>query len=276
MRATARPNTAEKNRLTSTARAKSRSNDRTKRENRRGTRQRGRVERHAQTQPRGPTTRREKVRKHKTFFGWLVSDRPRVGRAAQRNGRRHSPLGSHRPSRFLSALLVSTGRATGHAHFLRLRSDLLRLDTTATRTRRRRAAASDRNRAKKKHVRPRVTLRIDRRPKPVLPFFRVSSLPIIRFSPLVVDRETTLLLGVICHCSCLGTAAAGCRRTTAPTTDNATAGSSPAEDGATNPRRRTALGARQMMARWPAGCCRDLACRGGCCFLCAAGLGDRQ
>jgi len=42
----------EKTRLTSTARAKSRSNDRTKRENRRGTRQRGRVERHAHTQPR--------------------------------------------------------------------------------------------------------------------------------------------------------------------------------------------------------------------------------
>ena len=39
-------------RLTSTARAKSRSNDRTKRENRGGTRQRGRVKRYAQTQPR--------------------------------------------------------------------------------------------------------------------------------------------------------------------------------------------------------------------------------
>ena len=39
-------------RLTPTARAKSRLNDRTKRENRGGTRQRGRVERYAQTQPR--------------------------------------------------------------------------------------------------------------------------------------------------------------------------------------------------------------------------------
>ena len=99
------------------------------------------------------------------------------------------------PSRVLSAL-VSTGRATGHAHFARLRSNLLRLDTTATRTRQ--AAASDRHRAKNKNVPPRVTVRIDRRPESVLPFFRVSSFSCIRFSP-PVDRKITLLLGVICH-----------------------------------------------------------------------------
>ena len=188
-----------------------------------------------------------------------------------RNGRRHSLLRRHLAVRVLSAL-VSTGRATGHAHFARLRSNLLRLDTTATRTRQ--AAASDRHRAKKKNVQPRVTVRIDRRPESVLPFSRVASFSCIRFSP-PVDRKTTLLLGVISHCSCLGTAA-GCRTTTAPATDTATARSSPAEDGATNPRRRTALDARQMAACWPAGCCRDLACCGGCCFVCAAGLGDRQ
>ena len=148
-----------------------------------------------------------------------------------------------------------------------MRSDLLRLDTTATQTRQ--AAASDQHRAKKKNVRPRVTVRIDRRPESVLPFFRVfSSSSCIRFSP-PVDRQITLLLGVICHCSCLGTAA-GRRTTTAPATDTATARSSPAEDGATNPRRRrrTALDARQMAACWPAGCCRDLACCGGFCFVC--------
>ena len=81
---------------------------------------------------------------------WLVSDRPRYDPAAQRNGRCHSPLRSPRPSRVLSALLVSTGRATGHAHFARLSSNLLRLDTTATRTRR--AAASDRNREQRRRT----------------------------------------------------------------------------------------------------------------------------
>ena len=132
-----------------------------------------------------------------------------------RNGRRHSLLRRHLAVRVLSAL-VSTGRATGHAHFARLRSNLLRLDTTATRTRQ--AAASDRHRAKKKNVQPRVTVRIDRRPESVLPFSRVASFSCIRFSP-PVDRKTTLLLGVISHCSCLGTAA-GCRTTTAPATEH--------------------------------------------------------
>ena len=99
------------------------------------------------------------------------------------------------PSRVLSAL-VSTGRATGHAHIARLRSDLLRLDTTATRTRQ--AAASDRHRAKKKNVPPRVAVRIDRRPESVLTFFRISPFSCIRFSP-PVDRKITLLLGVIFH-----------------------------------------------------------------------------
>ena len=112
-----------------------------------------------------------------------------------RNGRRHSLWEGIWPSRVLSAL-VSTGRATGHAHFARLRSNLLRLDTTATRTRQ--AAASDRHRAKNKNVPPRVTVRIDRRPESVLPFFRVSSFSCIRFFP-PVDRKITLLLGVICH-----------------------------------------------------------------------------
>ena len=106
-----------------------------------------------------------------------------------------------------------------------------------------------------------------------LPFFRVSSLSLIHFPPPVRHR-ITLLLGIICHCSGFGIAA-GCRTTTPPTTDTATAArSSPAEDGsATREDGRHSL-ARQVAARWPAGCCRDLACCGGC-FVCA-GLRERQ
>ena len=171
--------------------------------------------------------------------GWLVSDRPSFDPAKRPSSFASGKAFGRRGPRVLSAL-VSTGRATGHAHFARLRSNLFRLDTTATRTRQ--AAASDRHRAKKKNVPPRATVKVDRRPESALPFFRVSSFSCSRFSP-PVDRKVALLLGVVCYRSCLGTAA-GCRTTTAPATDTATARSSPAEDGATNPRRRTALDAR--------------------------------
>ena len=74
-----------------------------------------------------------------------------------RNGRRHSLLGRHLAVQLGRRGSRVEGRATGHAHFARLRSNLLRLDTTATRTRQA-AASDDRHRAKKKNVPPRVTV----------------------------------------------------------------------------------------------------------------------
>ena len=159
-----------------------------------------------------------------------------------RNGRRHSLLGRH-SRRHLAVQLGRRGsrvegRASGHAHFARLRSNLLRLDTTATRTRQ--AAASDdrQHRAKKKNVPPRVTVNFADFPE------CFSALPSRgKTSPRHITHHVRIRIYIThrnserapLNCLC---------DLRSPATDTATARSSPAEDGATNPRRRTALDAR--------------------------------
>ena len=154
-----------------------------------------------------------------------------------RNGRRHSLLGRHLAVQLGRRGSRVEGRATGHAHFARLRSNLLRLDTTATRTRQA-AASDDRHRAKKKNVPPRVTVDFADFPE------CFSALPSRgKTSPRHITHHVRIRIYIThrnserapLNCLC---------DLRSPATDTATARSSPAEDGATNPRRRTALDAR--------------------------------